>query len=173
MAIYHCVHRTVGRTTHAAGTAGAHARYVTRPDAVGQVIGEHMPLDRDAAGAWLNDQERGDRKNARVIDKVTIALPRELDQAERVQLVRDFAVEIGEGRIPWLAGIHDQGEDQHNPHAHVIFRDRDHETGKRVVGLSEKGSTEAIREAWERVTNQALERAGGEAGASSGSRAST
>lgn len=163
MAIYSCSHNPIGRTTHAAGTAGAHARYVTREGAAREILGEHMPTSREAARAWLDAQEEADRKNARVIDKVLVALPRELDAAERVQLVRDFAAEVTGGRTPWLAAIHDMGEDAGNPHAHIIIRDRDHETGKRSIGTSEKGSTDRIREQWERMANQALERAGLEA----------
>jgi hypothetical protein len=62
-----------------------------------------------------------------------------------------------------MAGIHDLGEDAHNPHAHIIIRDKDRETGKRVFGTSEKGSTDRLRQIWEDVANQALERAGIEA----------
>ena len=160
MAIFSLSHSTVGKTTHAAGTAGAHARYVCREGAARVILGEHMPTDREAARAWLDTQEVADRKNARVIDKVMLALPVELDAAKRVELVHDFAAEIGQGRIAWLAGIHDRGEDAHNPHAHVIFRDRDIDTDKRVAELSGKGSTERLRETWERLANQALERAG-------------
>ena len=156
------IRRSVGPRTRR-GTAGAHAGYVTRESAARSVVGEHMPLDRAGSRAWLDGQEAADRKNARMIDKVMVALPIELDAAERVQLVRDFATEIGGGRIPWLAGIHDRGKDAGNPHAHVIFRDRDHETGKRVANLSAKGSTEQLRQTWERVCNQALERAGQDA----------
>lgn len=160
MAIYSLSHSAVGRTTHAAGTAGAHAGYITRDSAAREIVGEHMPTERNAARDWLNQQEASDRKNARVIDKVMLALPRELDAAARVEVVRAFAAEVGGGRIAWLAGIHDRGRDAGNPHAHILFRDRDIETGKRVAGFTEKGSTERLRETWERVANQALERAG-------------
>lgn len=112
------------------------------------------------ARAWLDEQESADRKNARVIDKVTIALPRELDAVQRVDLVRAFAAEVTQGRVPWLAAVHDQGKDAENPHAHVVVRDRDLETGKRALNMSEKGSTEMLRETWERACNVALERAG-------------
>ncbi len=160
MAIYSMSHSAIGKTTHAAGTAGAHARYVTREGAARDILGEHMPTGRESSQAWLDAQEAADRKNARVIDKVLLALPIELDAAERAQVVRDFAHEVGRDRIPWMAGIHDKGEDAGNPHAHVIFRDRDIETGKRVAELSGKGSTERLRETWERMANAALERAG-------------
>lgn len=112
------------------------------------------------ARAWLDQQEEADRKNARVIDKVTIALPRELDAVQRVELVRAFAAEVTQGRVPWLAAVHDQGKDAENPHAHVVLRDRDLETGKMALRMSQSGSTEMLRETWERVCNAALERAG-------------
>lgn len=115
------------------------------------------------ARRWLDEQEAGDRKNARVIDKVTIALPRELDAMQRVELVRAFAAAVTQGRVPWMAAIHDQGKDTDNPHAHVILRDRDLETGKMALRMSQSGSTEMLREAWERVCNAALGHAGVEA----------
>lgn len=165
MAIYHLKHASVGRSTHAAGTAGAHVSYITRTGACREVIGSDMPVpaagDRGGeARAWLNGQEEADRKNARVIDKVTIALPRELNAVQRVELVRTFAAEVTQGRVPWLAAVHDQGKDADNPHAHVVLRDRDLETGKMALRMSQSGSTEMLRRTWERVCNAALERAG-------------
>ena len=79
MAIFHLTHRTVGRSTHAAGTAGAHISYITRSSACRAVITEHIPTAEPgskggAARAWLDGQEDADRKNARVIDKLEIAL---------------------------------------------------------------------------------------------------
>ena len=165
MAIYHLSHRTVGRTTHAAGTGGAHIGYITRATACRAVIAQHIPeaapgSKGGAARAWLDAQELADRKNARVIDKLEIALPIELDQAQRVDLVRAFVQELAGGRaVPFFAAIHDKPgtKDEANPHAHVVIRDRDPATGKgRVIGMSEKGSTERAREIWEQVCNEAL-----------------
>jgi hypothetical protein len=164
VAIYSLHHSHVGKATQAqAGTAGAHVHYITRTSAVRLVMGEHMPTDRHQARAWLDEREATDRKNGRVIDKLMVALPVELDAAQRADLVRDFAQQIGGGRVAWMAGIHDRGEDAHNPHAHIVIRDKDHDTGKRVFGTSEKGSTDRLREIWEDVANRALERAGIEA----------
>lgn len=139
--------------------------YITRTGACREVLGSDMPVP--AAGerggearAWLNEQEEADRKNARVIDKVTVALPLELDAVQRVELVRAFAAEVTQGRVPWLAAVHDQDRDADNPHAHVVLRDRDLETGKMALRMSQSGSTEMLRETWERVCNAALERAG-------------
>ena len=37
--------------------------------------------------AWLDEQEQGDRKNARVIDKVVVALPIELTHEQNLGLL--------------------------------------------------------------------------------------
>lgn len=160
MAIYSLNHKTVGKSTHAPGTASAHVNYITRVNAAGQVMAERMPENRHQARAWFDQAEAADRKNGRVCDKVMVALPIELDAEQRAELVREFAQEITLGRASWLAAIHDKGKDAGNPHAHIIIRDKDPDTGKRVAGLSEKGSTERLRETWEKLANRALERAG-------------
>ena len=165
MAIFHLSHKTIGRTTHAPGTAGAHIGYITRASACRAVIAEHIPTAEPgskggAARAWLDAQEEADRKNARVIDKLEISLPRELDQAQRVELVRAFVLELSGGKaVPFFAAFHDKAgtKDEANPHAHLVIRDRDPATGKgRVIGTSEKGSTERAREIWEQICNEAL-----------------
>ena len=163
VAIYSLNHSSIGRSTHAAGTAGAHVGYITRSAACREVMAERMPTAQPgkrggAARAWLDDQEAGDRKNGRVIDKVMLALPRELTPEQQSALVRGFAEEVTQGRAPWLAAIHQDHPD--NPHAHLVIRDKDPETGKRVIGLSEKGSTDRLREAWEVAANLALAKAG-------------
>lgn len=160
MAIYSLEVGRVGRSTHRAGTAGAHARYITRKHAASAVLGEHMPIGSRASSTWLDRQEAADRKNARVIEKVRAALPRELTPRQRQALLRRYLWRIGKGRIPWLAAVHDLGKDAQNPHAHLIIRDRDIETGRRVAQLSEKGSCERLRQLWEEETNRALEEAG-------------
>lgn len=171
MAIYSCNLASIGRTTHAAGTAGAHVRYIAREDASPTLLYEHMPEDPVRARAWMDAQERNDRKNARVIDKVRIALPRELSPEQRSELVRAYATELTGGRVPWMAALHQSGKDAANPHVHLILRDRDITTGKRVMRLSDSArereaaglppkAVDHVRERWEAVCNAALERAG-------------
>ncbi len=75
-------------------------------------------------GLWLDGQERADRKNARVIDKLEVALPIDLTPEQRTDLVCDFAAETGGGKVPWLAAIHDKGMEEPNPHCHPILRQR-------------------------------------------------
>lgn len=174
MAIYSLNLKSIGRSTHASGTAGAHLHYIAREGAEPELVAEHMPTDPTAARTWMDGQERADRKNARVIDKVRIALPRELTPEQRMELVKDFAEDLTQNRVPWFAAIHATGKDAANPHAHIVIRDRDIETGKRVLRLSdsprdrakaglEPKAVEHVRERWEHHANRALDRAGHEA----------
>ena len=176
MAIYSLSLRSIGRSTHAAGTAGAHLRYISRKRAASEILTQHMPEDAQSARTWMDQHERSARKNARLADKIMVALPRELDAQQRADLVRGFMDELTQGgRVPYYAAIHQTGKDEYNPHAHICVVDRDIETGKRVLCLSDsirdrqkKGlpgpsAVEWVRERWETCANKALEHAGHEA----------
>lgn len=162
MAIYSLHHTPVGKSTQAQPyTAAAHIRYITRKDALSAIRQARFPArtPREVAD-YLRACEDTDRKNARVMDKVMLALPKELDDEQRIGLVRDFAEHVTKGRAPWLAAFHMKGKDARNPHCHLVLRDRDPETNKRVIGTSEIGSTERLRQQWEDYANWALSRAG-------------
>jgi hypothetical protein len=161
VAIYSLHHSAIGKGTQPrVYTASAHIRYVARRRACVRLMAERMPSTSAKAQAWFRSQEDDDRKNARVCDKVLLALPRELDAIQRAELVRVFAELVTQGRASWLAAFHEKGKDKHNPHCHLVIRDRDPETGRRVCNMSERGSTDRIRLLWERQANSALERAG-------------
>lgn len=161
MAIYSLNHKPIGKSTQERPyTAAAHVDYITRPSAMSRLDGDRMPVSKSEAMGYLRSAEDGDRKNGRVVDKVMLALPLELSPEERVGLVRSFADRVTGGRAPWLAAFHDKGKDAANPHCHLVIRDRDPETGRRVFGTSEKGSTQRLREMWQGHANEALERAG-------------
>lgn len=160
MAIYSLNHKPIGKSTQAKPfTAAAHVRYITRRSAMSRLDGGRIPAKAGDAIAFLNAAETCDRKNARVIDKLMLALPRELNAEQRAELVRGFAEAITAGRAGWLAAFHDKGKDAENPHCHLVVRDRDAVTGKRVFGTSEAGSTERLRVLWEAHANRALEQA--------------
>lgn len=178
MAIYSLRMTAIGKTTQAQPfTSAAHLKYITRKAAVTHVMAARMPEVRRQAIAWLKREERDDRKNARVIDKLVLALPRELDAVHQHALVGAFAEKLTLGRASWFAAFHTQGKDRNNPHCHLVLRDRDVETGRRVMFLS-AGKKEAaerqgkgqaapttllkVRELWERCANAALEVAGRE-----------
>lgn len=173
MAIYSCNLASIGRTTHQPGTAGAHIRYIARPAARPVILSAHIPADPHQARNWIDRAERGARKNARMLDKIRIALPRELDEQQRAQLVREFMDELTGGqRVPWFAAIHQKGDDAHNPHVHIDVHDRGLDTGKRVLRLSDSTrdrlkaglpgpkAVDWIRQRWEAVCNRALAQAG-------------
>ena len=124
---------------------------------------------------WLRAEERADRVNARVADKLVIALPRELTLQQQITLVWSFAEKLTQGRASWFASIHAKGKDRENPHCHLLVRDRDIHTGLRVVmfsagakevreraakGLSAPTTLRDIRVLWEQFANQALRDAG-------------
>jgi hypothetical protein len=171
MAIYSCNIKSVGKKTHATGTAGAHVRYIARDGANADIAAHHMPQSPKAAQNWMDAQEAEERANARMISKIMVALPVELSEPQRHALVRDFVQELTHDRVPWYFAIHQSGEDAQNPHAHIVLRDRDIETGKRVLMLSDsardrikaglpENGVEWIREKWEHVCNLHLEQAG-------------
>lgn len=176
MAIYSLRMTAIGKTTQAQPfTSAAHLKYITRKAAVTHVMAARMPEVRRQAIAWLKREERDDRKNARVIDKLVLALPRELTAVHQHALVAAFAEKLTLGRASWFAAFHTAGKDRNNPHCHLVLRDRDVETGRRVMFLS-AGKKEAaerqgkgqaapttllkVRELWERCANAALEFAG-------------
>lgn len=172
MAIYSCNLKSIGRTTHEAGTAGAHIRYISRPEAEPTILTQHMPSEHREARTWIDTQERGSRKNARVIDKLRIALPRELTDEQRATLVNSFMAELTGGSIPWYAAIHQKNKDALNPHVHIAVHDRDIHTGRRVLRLSDNArdrlkaglpgpkAVEWVRERWEAACNHALAKYG-------------
>ena len=161
MAIYSLNHKSIGKKTQArAYTAGAHIDYISRKKACSRLLGERMPTTAGKAKSWLQEQEDGDRKNARVVDKLMLALPIELSPKQHHALVADFAERATKGKASWLAAFHDKGKDQNNPHCHLVLRDRDVSTGKRVMLTTENGSTQAFRDLWEQVANEHLRGAG-------------
>lgn len=176
MAIYSLRLMPIGKMTQRqAFTAGAHIRYIMRRGAVSHHMAARMPDTSREAIRWLRAEERGDRKNARIADKLVLALPRELTPQQRVDLVRDFAERLTRGRASWFAAIHANGKDALNPHCHLLVRDRDVSTGERVVmfsagakeirlrahqGKSSPTTLRMIRELWAERANDALIAAG-------------
>lgn len=176
MAIYSLRLTPIGKTTQKRPhTAAAHIRYISRSCALSHSMAERMPERPAAAMRWLRKEEDHDRKNARVADKLVIALPRELTAQQRITLVWQFAERLTQGKASWYAAIHAKGKDRDNPHCHLLVRDRDVTAGRRVVMFSAgkkeikqragKGqpmptTLAQIRALWEKYANQALADAG-------------
>lgn len=125
-------------------------------------------LDRSAL--WVMAERAEVKSNARVSRELELALPHELSPTSREHLVRDMAAFLVERYgVVVDASIHlpDREGDKRNHHAHMLFTTR----RATVSGLAEKtrilddrktGPKEvlAIRQAWERLVNAALEAAG-------------
>lgn len=159
-------------------SAAENAAYNAREEACYAVRCHVIPPGPNEAEAWFREQEKGERKNARMSDRFIGALPRELTPEQCVAAVEKFCRDITQDRIPWHFALHlelDQKDQPNwNPHAHIIFRDRDIETGHRFLytsaGPKERAKllaqgkpfwdTSAFRQKWSAEMNLALERAG-------------
>ena len=121
-----------------AGKASPHAVYIARLGQYGKRLEQGEKLEafefgnmpKWAASNPLHLWEAADayeRKNGTTYREFEIALPREMNPAQRLELVRDFVgQEIGD-RHPYQFAIHtptaaDGGE---QPHAHVMFCERE------------------------------------------------
>lgn len=120
------------------------------------------------APEWVYDRQKlwnavelfENRKNARLAREVMIALPKELTQEQRIELVRDYArIFVRMGMIADIA-IHDKGDG--NPHAHIMLTDReldgDHFADKKNREWNSRENVEIWREQYASITNKYLER---------------
>ena len=124
---------------------------------------------QDRATLWNAVERAETRKNSQVAREIRVALPAELDRAQRIALVRDFCQRsfVDRGMVADIA-LHAPGRegDERNHHAHILLTTR--EIGPE--GFSTKNRDwnakellEDWREAWARDSNHALERCGHEA----------
>lgn len=135
-----------------------HLSYITRNGACEYTYSYKMPRGFHRAAEWIRRHEDGLRKNGRVGDKLTLTLAygTELKHAQHAAIA--FGMRAGQGRAPFYVAIHDFNSE--NPHAHIIFFDRDYETGERVFGTTKRGSTERLKGLWTKVQNDVLEKHG-------------
>lgn len=110
-------------------SAAAHSSYITAQEQYerkrGVVMTEagNMPewAEADPARFWAMADEN-ERANANTYKELELALPRELDRQEQVELLRGFVTEqLGE-KHAYQWALHDKGDG--NPHAHVMFSER-------------------------------------------------
>ena len=116
----------------------------------------------DRASLW-NEVEAGEkRKDAQLAREVEFAIPREMNQAQGVQLARDFVENqfVKRGMVADLNVHWDMGKDgQPKPHAHVMLSMREMESegfGQKVREWNGTALLKEWREAWESHVNQRL-----------------
>jgi len=131
-------HTSIGTKTDKARTATAHVSYIMRSQAMTKFQSENMPDGGRGTRVFFDKlwEKAGHPENYRICDKFMITLPLELTREQRHEAVASFMHALGHGRIAWCAAHHDEGEDAHNPHAHVAFKDADITTGKKVIGTT-------------------------------------
>jgi MobA/MobL family len=121
---------------------------------------------RDRSMLWSGVEAAEKRKDAQLAREVHFALPRELDRAGRIELIRDFCRQefVERGMIADVA-VHNPpdraGADQ--PHAHVMLTTRvltGDGFGQKARDWNDKALYEAWRGRWAARANRALERFG-------------
>jgi len=121
---------------------------------------------RDRAALWSGVEAAEKRKDAQLAREVHFALPRELDRAERVELIRDFCQRefVARGMIADVAIHNPSGRDGgEQPHAHVMLTTRvltGDGFGAKDREWNDKALYEGWREGWAEHANLALERKG-------------
>ena len=163
--------QTTGQTFDYTRKRGVEHAEIVLPAAAAQ---RDINWARDREALWNEAERAENRSNSRVAREYEVALPCELTQAQRLDLVRGFAAEIADRHgvaVDFaIHGPHRAG-DERNHHAHLLATTRVIEPG----GLGEKaaiewsdtnrrkaeltparGEIEAIRERWAQLANEKL-----------------
>lgn len=180
MAIYHLHVKVIGRKAGSSAVASAAYRSASRLrderiDRVQDfsskrgVVHSEVILPEDAPEAWRdrerlwNDVEAFEvRKDAQLAREVEFALPRELSEAQGIELARDFVqVEfVSKGMVADLNVHWDRAEDgSPKPHAHVMLTMRsvdENGFGSKVRDWNATQMVERWRERWAELANERL-----------------
>jgi hypothetical protein len=190
--LYHLSFRSGSR----AGGASARSayEYVTRQDEYDDPdLDPAIYTESDLMPSWAEDDpaeywdaaDLYERANGRLYVSADFALPLGLSAEEQVALAREFAHQItDEQALPYTLAIHagrDENGEEHNPHAHLMFSERQNERIERSRDQwfrransehPERGGApksrafhgpawvEQARERWATLTNEKLAEAG-------------
>jgi Ti-type conjugative transfer relaxase TraA len=180
MAIYHLHVKVIGRKAGSSAVAAAAYRSGSRlrderldrtHDFSGKrgVVHSEVMLPENAPEAWSdrerlwNDVEAIEvRKDAQLAREVEFALPREMTQAQGIELARDFVRSefVDRGMIADLNVHWDMAEDGGlKPHAHVMLTMRsvdENGFGQKVREWNRTEMVERWRERWAELANERL-----------------
>jgi hypothetical protein len=179
MAIYHLHVKVIGRKSGQSAVASAAYRSASRlrDERLGRdqdftakrgVVHSEVMLPDGAPEGWSdrerlwNDAEAFEvRKDAQLAREVEFAIPREMTQAQGIELARDFAKSefVDRGMIADLNVHWDIGEDgMPKPHAHVMLTMRsvnEDGFGQKVRDWNRTEMVERWRERWAELANDA------------------
>ena len=180
MAIYHLHVKVIGRKAGSSAVASAAYRSASRMrderidrvqdfTAKRGVVHSEVLLPENAPEHWSdrerlwNDVEAFEvRKDAQLAREVEFAIPREMTQAQGIELARDFAQAefVDQGMIADLNVHWDIGEDgMPKPHAHVMLTMRsvgENGFGQKVRDWNRTEMVERWRERWAEHVNERL-----------------
>jgi len=121
---------------------------------------------QNRAALWNAVEAAETRKNSQVAREIRVALPDELDHAQRVALVRDFCQRqfVDRGMVADIA-LHAPGRDgdDRNHHAHILLTTREIAAEGFTTKNRDWNAVEVLegwREAWAQNANLALEQSG-------------
>lgn len=180
VAIYHCsvkvVKRSKGRSVTAAAAYRAACTIMdnrtgqqhdysrkTGVDYTAILVPDHAPtFVQDRGQLWNTIEQVEKRKDAQLAREVEVALPRELNTAQQIQLLNTFVTKefVALGMVADVALHHSTST---NPHAHILLTLREIDAQGFKHKNREWNQTELLegwRKAWQRETNQALEQVG-------------
>jgi Ti-type conjugative transfer relaxase TraA len=187
MAIYHFSAKVISRANGSSALASAAYRSASRlhderldrdhdfTNKSGVIHSEVMtPQDapdelREREGLWNAVEAAEKRKDAQLAREVEFAIPREMEQAQGIELARDFVERefVARGMIADLNIHWDVGEDGlARPHAHVMLTMRavdENAFGPKVREWNRTALLEHWREAWATHANERLAELGIEA----------
>jgi Ti-type conjugative transfer relaxase TraA len=180
MAIYHLHVKVIGRKAGSSAVASAAYRSASRmrderidrvQDFSGKrgVVHSEVLLPENAPDHWSdrerlwNDVEAFEvRKDAQLAREVEFAIPREMTQAQGIQLAHDFAQSefVDQGMIADMNVHWDVGQDgMPKPHAHVMLTMRSVDGngfGPKVRDWNRTEMVERWRERWAELANERL-----------------
>ena len=180
MAIYHLHVKVIGRKAGSSAVASAAYRSASRlrDDRLERshdfsnkrgVVHSEVVLPEDAPEKWSdrerlwNDVEAFEvRKDAQLAREIEFALPREMTQAQGIELARDFVQSefVDQGMIADLNVHWDMAEDgTPKPHAHVMLTMRsvdENGFGPKARDWNRTEMVERWRERWAELANERL-----------------
>ena len=180
MAIVHVAFKSSSQ----APPAAAHAQYIARDGqyerrgGVELVESGNMPefAQADPQAFWVA-ADAHERANGRTYTEIQIALPRELNPAQREELAREVTRELMGDRFAYTMAVHvPLAKDNINqPHMHLMFSERAVDASTRELAedrffkrngakkdpaWNDRNKPEEVREKWVEMMNRAMERAG-------------
>jgi len=180
MAIVHVAFKSSSK----APPAAAHVQYIARDGqyerrgGIELVESGNMPefAQADPQAFWVA-ADAHERANGRTYTELQIALPRELNKADREELAREATRELLGDRFAYTLAVHvplaKDNIDQ--PHIHLMFSERavDETTrglaedrffkrngAKKDPAWNDRDKPDQVREQWVEMMNRAMERAG-------------